>query len=273
MRDLSPRPSVVIALASLRSRPRHRDRAIVSCHQAVFQVPAASADVERRLLEAVRRSPTASRRIGHWRPSTCATAKLDAALPHLERAQAIDPAQYANGYDLALVLLQTGKLSAAREQVDPHADPERHGRAPQPSRRHRGAWRQSRRRGRGVSARRAHGRRPRSTCSIGGTTCVQLRAFEPATQVFTAAIERAPEVGAAPRRPGHRAVLTRAVRGRPSSRSVEAADLAPSDPRPYQFLGEMYGVAPELGERRSPSASRVSSRRGRETRSPTSTTR
>ena len=24
-------------------------------------------------------------------------------------------------------------------------------------------------------------------------------------------------------------------------------DLAPSDPRPYQFLGEMYGVAPELG--------------------------
>jgi Flp pilus assembly protein TadD len=26
-----------------------------------------------------------------------------------------------------------------------------------------------------------------------------------------------------------------------------AADLAPSDPRPYQFLGEMYGVAPELG--------------------------
>src|SRR5947208_12079162 len=27
----------------------------------------------------------------------------------------------------------------------------------------------------------------------------------------------------------------------------EAADLAPSDPRPYQFLGEMYGVAPGLG--------------------------
>src|SRR5205823_695268 len=26
-----------------------------------------------------------------------------------------------------------------------------------------------------------------------------------------------------------------------------AVDLAPSDPRPYQFLGEMYGVAPELG--------------------------
>ena len=27
----------------------------------------------------------------------------------------------------------------------------------------------------------------------------------------------------------------------------EAVDLAPSDPRPYQFLGEVYGVAPELG--------------------------
>jgi Flp pilus assembly protein TadD len=27
-----------------------------------------------------------------------------------------------------------------------------------------------------------------------------------------------------------------------------AADLAPSDPRPYQFLGEMYGVYPVLGD-------------------------
>jgi Flp pilus assembly protein TadD len=26
-----------------------------------------------------------------------------------------------------------------------------------------------------------------------------------------------------------------------------AVDLAPADPRPYQFLGEIYGVAPELG--------------------------
>jgi tetratricopeptide (TPR) repeat protein len=26
----------------------------------------------------------------------------------------------------------------------------------------------------------------------------------------------------------------------------QAADIAPSDPRPYQFLGEMYGVVPEL---------------------------
>jgi Flp pilus assembly protein TadD len=27
----------------------------------------------------------------------------------------------------------------------------------------------------------------------------------------------------------------------------QAADLAPTDPRPYQFLGEMYGVVPDLG--------------------------
>jgi hypothetical protein len=25
-----------------------------------------------------------------------------------------------------------------------------------------------------------------------------------------------------------------------------AVDLSPEDPRPYQFLGEMYGVAPDL---------------------------
>ncbi|MPY90819.1 MAG: hypothetical protein GEU99_23265 [Luteitalea sp.] len=27
-----------------------------------------------------------------------------------------------------------------------------------------------------------------------------------------------------------------------------AADLAPADPRPYEFLGEMYGVSPDLAE-------------------------
>ena len=29
--------------------------------------------------------------------------------------------------------------------------------------------------------------------------------------------------------------------------TIGSLDLAPSDPRPYQFLGEMYGVVPALG--------------------------
>jgi tetratricopeptide (TPR) repeat protein len=43
--------------------------------------------------------------------------KLQAALPHLERARAIDPVHYANGHDLALTLLELGRLDDARAQV------------------------------------------------------------------------------------------------------------------------------------------------------------
>ena len=35
---------------------------------------------------------------------------------------------------------------------------------------------------------------------------------------------------------------------RPGAAFSVSADLAPSDPRPYQFLGEMYGVSPEMAK-------------------------
>jgi Flp pilus assembly protein TadD len=78
-----------------------------------------------------------------------------------------------------------------------------------------------------------------------GNNLVQLHSFEAATQVFTAAIARHPQsarlhvgLGIAQYSRGHYEDAVKSF--------CQAADLEPSDPRPYQFLGEMYGVAPEL---------------------------
>ena len=79
-----------------------------------------------------------------------------------------------------------------------------------------------------------------------GNNLVQLRAFEPATEVFSAAVARYPKsarlyVGLG---------IARYSRGQYEDAVktfCRAADLAPTDPRAYQFLGEMYGVVPELG--------------------------
>ncbi|MGH9372172.1 MAG: tetratricopeptide repeat protein, partial [Vicinamibacterales bacterium] len=79
-----------------------------------------------------------------------------------------------------------------------------------------------------------------------GNNLVQLSAFDQAAEVFTASIARYPKsarlhvgLGIAHYSRGQYAAAVKSF--------CEAADLAPSDPRPYQFLGEMYGVAPDLG--------------------------
>ena len=79
-----------------------------------------------------------------------------------------------------------------------------------------------------------------------GNNLIALGAFEEAIQVFTPAIRRHPQsarlhvgMGIAHYARGQYEDAVKAF--------CQAADLAPSDPRPYQFLGEMYGVAPALG--------------------------
>src|SRR5262249_33367570 len=79
-----------------------------------------------------------------------------------------------------------------------------------------------------------------------GNDLLQLNLYEEATQVFTAGIERHPKsarlhvgIGIAQYSRGQYEDAVRSL--------FAAADLAPSDPRPYQFLGEMYGVAPAMG--------------------------
>ena len=103
-----------------------------------------------------------------------------------------------------------------------------------------------------------------------GDSLLQLRASGPATEVFRAAI---PPPQSARLRVGLGIALYSQGEYRDAVQSFcDAADLAPSDPRPYQFLGEMYGVSPESAGR-SRRVSPASSRPTRETPWPTSTTR
>ena len=182
----------------------------------------------------------------HSRASTCSRGKLDAAIPHLERARTIDPAHYANGYDLAARAARDGQAGRAREQIQRMLSAKETAELHQPARRRLRARGQPRRRGRSrISAPRAW-TRPKSTCSTGGTTWCSFARSSPRR---TSSPRRS---GATPSPAG----FTSASASPSTSRGqyedavksfCEAADLAPSDPRPYQFLGEMYGVVPELG--------------------------
>ncbi|PYQ21247.1 MAG: hypothetical protein DMF79_08615, partial [Acidobacteria bacterium] len=80
-----------------------------------------------------------------------------------------------------------------------------------------------------------------------GNNLLRLRAFEPASRVFVEAVKRYP-------RSARLAVglgISEYSRGQydDAVRSFcDAADLDPGDPRPYVFLGEMYGVSPALAD-------------------------
>jgi tetratricopeptide (TPR) repeat protein len=78
-----------------------------------------------------------------------------------------------------------------------------------------------------------------------GNNLLSLRAPDDAVQVFEAAIKRHPNsarlhIGLGIGRYA-RGEYTAAVRA-----FCRAADLEPADPRPIEFLGEMYGVSPDL---------------------------
>src|SRR5204862_27731 len=73
--------------------------------------------VERRLSDAVSASPDSFEAHRALATFLITQGKLEAAIPHLQRARTIDPNDYANGYDLVLALIETGKLDAARSEV------------------------------------------------------------------------------------------------------------------------------------------------------------
>jgi tetratricopeptide (TPR) repeat protein len=208
--------------------------------------PPEAAVIERTLSEAVRRAPDSFEAHRALAAFYLHEGKLDAAIPHLERARTIDPSDYANGYDLALALIQTGKLDDAREHIGRMMSAKETGEL------HNLLGDVEERAGNLVGAaeeyqRAAHMDATEENLFDWGNNLVRLRAFEDAAQVFTAAIARHPQsarlhvgLGIAEYSRGHYEDAVKSF--------CYAADLAPSDPRPYEFLGEMYGVVPELGD-------------------------
>ena len=206
---------------------------------------AQSSAVERRLAEAVAKNPNSFDAHHQLAAFYVQQGRLAAALPHLQRAAAIDPANYANGYDLAVAWLETGKLDEARAQIA------RMMAAQETAELYNLLGDVEERAGNHVGAatpyqRAAHLAPTEENLFDWGNNLLPLRAFEEAAQVFTAAIKRHPQSARLHVGLG----IARYARGQYEEAVkafCQAADLTPSDPRPYEFLGDMYGVAPELG--------------------------
>jgi tetratricopeptide (TPR) repeat protein len=207
--------------------------------------PAESAAIERRLADAVAKSPDSFDAHRQLALFYVQQAKLTAAVPHFQRARALDPTHYANGYALALALLETGKLDEARAEIARMID------VKETAELHNLLGDVEERAGNRIGAAGEYQRAARMEPTEEhlfdwGNNLLALQAFEEAIQVFTPAIRRHPEsarlhvgMGIAQYARGQYEDAVKAF--------CQAADLAPSDPRPYQFLGEMYGVAPALG--------------------------
>lgn len=221
------------------------DSAGAQPRQTTTPKSAESAAIERRLADAARRNPDNFDAQYQLASFYLQHGKLKAALPFLERACAIDPAHYESGHDLALAWLETGKLDQARAQIARMMS------AKETAELYNLLGNVEERAGNFLAAadqyqRAAHMEPTEEHLFDWGNNLLQLHAYEEAAQVFTASIARYPEsarlyVGAGI------AQYSRGQYDDAVKSFCRAADLAPADPRPYQFLGEMYGVAPALG--------------------------
>jgi tetratricopeptide (TPR) repeat protein len=170
---------------------------------------------------------------------------VKAAIPHLRRAYDIDPAHYDNGYNLALALLHIGSLDEARgivtqllkvkETAELHnllGDIEEQAGNLDPAAEH--------------FQRAAHMDATEEHLFDWGNIHLRRRSGEPALTVFTAGVARYP---ASPRLQIGLGIAqySRGKYSEAVASFCRAVDLDPSDPRPYDFLGEIYGIAPELG--------------------------
>src|SRR3989337_1195896 len=81
------------------------------------QPKADPAALERKLLDGVQRNPDSFDARHILAAFYLQEGKIRAALPHLRRAEALDPSRGEVGYDLARALLETGQLDEARAQV------------------------------------------------------------------------------------------------------------------------------------------------------------
>jgi tetratricopeptide (TPR) repeat protein len=170
---------------------------------------------------------------------------VKSAIPHLRRAHEIDPAHYDNGYNFALALLEIGNLEEARaivtqllkvketgELYNLLGDIEERAGNLNPAAEH--------------FQRAAHMDASEEHLFDWGTIHLRRQDGNSALVVFTASVARYP--GSARLQIG--LGIAQYSRGKYSDAVASfcrAVDLDPSDPRPYDFLGEIYGIAPDLG--------------------------
>lgn len=169
---------------------------------------------------------------------------VKAAIPHLRRAHAINPAHYDTGYNFATALLQVGSLDEARTIVSQLLKVNETGEL----RNLLGDVEEAAGNLRDAAdhfQRAAHMTATEEHLFDWGNIYLRLRAGDNALEVFTIAAVRFPKSARLQIGLG----IAQYSRGKYSDAVASfcrAVDLDPSDPRPYDFLGEIYGVAPEL---------------------------
>jgi tetratricopeptide (TPR) repeat protein len=197
--------------------------------------------LEIRLRQAVERAPAsfeANYRLGEFYVQM---RKLKAGIPYLKKAHELNPAHYANGYDLALAYFETGDQQMARRQIqemlgqrdtpelhnllgdveEKSGDPVRAAQEYQlaaqqdPSERNIFDW---------------------------GNELLLHGAFEEAEKVFSDGIERHPNSSRLHVGLGI-AFYSRGFYDDAARVLCHASDLEPSDPRPYLFLGKMFDIS------------------------------
>ena len=227
----------------------------------ISPTPPDPAEIERRLTAAVDAAPDTFDAHHALAGFYLQRGDITAALPHLRRAYAIDSSHQINGYNLALALLETGVLDEARSVVTQLLTHKESGEL------HNMLGDIEERAGNLVAAaeefqRAAHMDATEEHLFDWGNIHLQLRAADNALQAFPAAVVRFPT------RRDSTSDWESPIRARSYSDAVaslcRAVDLDPSIRRPFQFLGEIYGIAPELAPEVTRTTSRVSPRRSRE---------
>ena len=200
-----------------------------------------AADIESALKRAVTLNPNsfeANHRLGEF---YLQAGKLKTGIPYLEKAQHLNPEHYVNGYDLSLAYLETGDLANAsrhiRDLLGHQNTAELHdllGEVDEKA-------------GRYVPAANefqiaAHMDPSEKYIFDWGNELLLHRGYDPAVKVFTSGVERYPKsamlhigLGVAFYSLGSYDEAAKAL--------CRATDLAPSDPRPYLFLGKMFDIS------------------------------
>ncbi|MGO8816036.1 MAG: tetratricopeptide repeat protein [Terriglobia bacterium] len=203
--------------------------------------PSAELQVERTLLQAVEHDPQnfeANHRLGEF---YLQVGKLKAGIPYLEKAQSLDPGHYVNGYDLALAYFETADLKSARRQIHEMLDRQNTAEL------HNLLGDVEEKAGNYVAAANQYQVAAQMDPSEGnifdwGNDLLLHRGFDPAEKVFTSGVGRYPQsarlhIGLAI------ADYSQSHYDDAASELCRAADLAPTDPRPYLFLGQMFDIS------------------------------
>lgn len=165
--------------------------------------------------------------------------KLKSAIPYLENAQRADPSSYGNSFDLAMAYVEADMLTEARRQIlgllKTGDTAELHnlmGEVEEKSGNYMAAANQYQRA--------AHLDPSESNIFDWGGELLLHQTLNPAIEVFSEGVKRYPNSARLAVGLGL-ALYWRAKYDDAVKALVRAADLDPSDPRPYYFLSKAYG--------------------------------